>query len=202
MTIPAEEQVKCFVVWSLSFWFQKVIISRTFWFWCKRKGELSGSKSMDLDSCQWFNAYAEGLKKYWLRGCCCNARAFGVSSHYKDNLNNGKKAYYFREKGKKDTLLLTSRINRIICEFKGDGQEKNSLAVVMSHSCKRVRTLVLEEKLWETVKEIENPWDEGGNSPCFCCKRQLSLGFWNSNNTFLCLKLLSWQSLHLSEGKY
>lgn len=149
VTILAEDKVQCFVVWSLSFsfWSQKVMIARTFWFWCKCKGELWGSKSLDLSSCQWFSAYAEGLWKSWLRGCCCNARAFGVASHYNDNLNNGQKEYYVRAKGKKDTLLLASRINKIIWEL-GEGwtEERNSLAVLMSRSCKRIRTLILKEE--------------------------------------------------------
>lgn len=174
MTISAAEEVKCFVVWSLSFWFQEVIIAGTFWFWCEYKGELSGSKSMDLNSCQWFSAYAEGLKKYLLRGCCCNARAFGVSSHYNDNLNNDKKWYYFRAKGRRDTILLTSRINKISCELRGDGQRRETHWQCWCHIDTR------EQGLWywkkEAVKKGKGDRESmrwGGNSLRCCCKKQL-----------------------------
>lgn len=162
---------------------------------------------MDLNSCQWFGAYAESLYKFWLKGCSCNAGAFGIATHYNDNLNNGKRGDYFRakEKKKRDAPLLTSGINKIICELMRDGQISRGEKLIGNAdvvSCDKGKDTDTERrKLGEKTKEVGNPWVEGRTVCVSAVKANCLWDFWILIIRFVPKSnRLSCRSLHLIGG--
>lgn len=101
-------------------------------------------------------------------------------------------------------ILLTSRINKIVWELRGGWtEERNSLAadaIFMQES--KDSDTERRRKLWEKAKEIGNPWDMGGTVHVSAVKGNCHLNFGIVIMHFGAGKCLSWQSLHLSEGKY